>query len=130
MNREDAVAVEWMAKYKRNPYPQTIVWKQDDVLHDRFYWISLSKGQAKAREEIKANIIGQEIRLEGPSGKKLDLNLNDDLIALNKVVIVSSLEKILFKGKVSRTVAQLSESLEFYKDRDYIFSSKITVKLP
>ena len=130
MNREDAVAVEWMAKYNRNPYPQTIVWKQDDVLHDHFYWISLSKGQAKAREEIKANIVGQEIRLEGPSGKKLDLNLNDDLIVLDKAVIVSSRGKILFKGKVSRTVAQLSESLELYKDRDYIFSSKITVKLP
>ena len=130
MNREDAVAVEWMSKYDRNPYPRTIVWKQDDVLHNHFYWVSLPKGQAKAQEEIKANIVGQEIYLEGPAGKELELNLNDDLIGLDKAVIVSSKEKILFKGKVSRTVGQLVESLDLRHDRDYIFPAKITVKLP
>ena len=130
MNREDAVAVEWMGSHTRNPYPRKIVWKQDDVLHDHFYWISLHKGQATAREEIRAKIMGQEIHLEGPAGKKLELNLNDNLIDLEKVVVVSSKEKVLFKGKVSRTIGQLVKSLDLRRDRDYIFPVKIIVKLP
>ena len=36
----------------RNLLPRQIVWRQDDVLHSDFYWLSLPDGQAKAREEM------------------------------------------------------------------------------
>ena len=130
MNREDAVAVEWMGSHIRNPYPRKIVWKQDNVLHDNFYWLSLPKDHARAREEIRAHIVGQKINLRGPAGKKVEVNLNDDLIDLAKPVIISSKGKDLFKGKVSRTIRQLAESLAHRRDRDYMFSVQVTVTLP
>ena len=46
MNREDASAVPWMAKFRRDPAPKKVVWHQDDVTHDRFYWLAVEPGQA------------------------------------------------------------------------------------
>ena len=48
MNREDASAVPWMAKFRRDPVPKKVVWHQDDVTHDRFYWLAVEPGQAQA----------------------------------------------------------------------------------
>ena len=130
MNREDAVAVEWMAKHTRNPYPRKIVWKQDNVLHDNFYWLSLPRGQAKAREEIRAQIKGQVIDLKGPAGKKVAVNLNDDLVDLQKPVVISSQGKELFKGETARTIGQLSIALARRRNPEYMFPSQVTVTLP
>ena len=52
MDREDAVAVEWMARHTRDPRPKKIVWKQDDVTHRRFYWLAVDDETAKGRPEI------------------------------------------------------------------------------
>ncbi len=41
MNLEDASAVPWMAKFRRNPVPKKVVWNQDDVTHDQFYWLAV-----------------------------------------------------------------------------------------
>ena len=130
MNLEDAIAVEWMAKHTRNPFPRKIIWKQDNVVHDSFYWLSQPEGQPKAREEIRAQIKGQVIELRGPAGKKLEVNLNDNLVDLQKPVVISSQGKELFRGEVVRTIGQLAESLVHRRDREYIFSSQITVTLP
>ena len=35
----DTVAITWMSRYIRNPFPKKVVWKQDDVTHNRFYWL-------------------------------------------------------------------------------------------
>jgi predicted peptidase len=55
MQKEDAVAIPWMHKFTRNKYPDRIVWKQDDVLHDRFYWLRLTKENAKPRSSVLAS---------------------------------------------------------------------------
>ena len=47
MDRQDAVAVPWMAKFKRNPVPRKVVWEQDDVTHDQFYWLAVPPGSAQ-----------------------------------------------------------------------------------
>jgi len=130
MNHEDAVAVEWMAKHTRNPFPRKIIWKQDNVVHDSFYWLSLPEGQAKAREEIRAQVKGQVINLLGPAGKKVEVNLNDDLVDLQKPVVISSQGKELFKGEAVRTIGQLAGSLVRRRDREYMFPSRVTVTLP
>ena len=44
MDLEDRKAVAWMEKYTRNPLPDKIVWFQDDVTHDRFYWLAIPPG--------------------------------------------------------------------------------------
>ncbi|MCZ7635845.1 MAG: alpha/beta hydrolase [Verrucomicrobia bacterium] len=41
MNKQDAEALPWMAQFRRQPWPDKVVWQQDDVVHRRFYWLQL-----------------------------------------------------------------------------------------
>jgi hypothetical protein len=59
MDREDAAALPWMAKLVRNPVPNRLIWKQDDVTHRRFYWLAVDKDQEKAGTEIIASFSGR-----------------------------------------------------------------------
>ena len=46
-----------MSKFTRNSYPKKVVWKQDDVTHDRFYWLKVN--EPKAYSLIVAKIESQ-----------------------------------------------------------------------
>ena len=64
MDREDAAAVPWMSEFTRNPLPRRIVWQQDDVTHQRFYWLAVDASDAKTGAEVRADVDGQEIRID------------------------------------------------------------------
>lgn len=118
MEREDAVAIPWMQKFTRNPWPKKIVWLQDDVTHDRFYWLSLSEGEAKGRQLVEAEVRGQKIVLtpnENAPGKVF-LRLHDALIDLDQPIEVFHGEKSLFKGSVRRSIGIIAKSLSERKD--------------
>ena len=91
MDRKDAEALPWMAKFTRDPWPHKIVWVQLGVTHDRFYWLELPAGHAKPGQKIVATARGQEIVLEGdvPAGLTLRLRegLVDDLARPVKVTV-------------------------------------------
>ena len=91
MDRKDAEALPWMAKFKRAAWPRTVVWVQTGVTHDRFYWLELPAGVAKPGQKIVATARGQEIVLEGdfPAGMTLRLRegLVDDLARPVKVTV-------------------------------------------
>ena len=64
MNLQDATALPWMSQFKRNLRPKRIVWLQDDVTHNRFYW--LTTDTPIQRERIVAERSGNIISiLEG-----------------------------------------------------------------
>ncbi|MCA9258949.1 MAG: hypothetical protein KDA61_07105, partial [Planctomycetales bacterium] len=48
MDREDASALPWMSQFRRDPRPDKVVWKQDDVTHNRFYWLHVAQPTAGA----------------------------------------------------------------------------------
>ena len=48
MDTEDRKAIPWMEKFTRNPLPERIVWRQDDVTHTRSYWLAVPPKQPKA----------------------------------------------------------------------------------
>jgi len=130
MNREDAVALDWMAKHTRQPLPKRIVWKQDNVVHDSFYWLSLPAGQAAARMEIKATVKGQVVELSGPAGKRVEINLSDALVNLKIPVKIMSKGKELFSGKLNRTIGNLKTSLDRRRDRNFMLPTRREVTLP
>ena len=33
----DSSGISWISNFIRNPFPKKVVWKQDDVTHNRFY---------------------------------------------------------------------------------------------
>lgn len=113
MNRKDAEGVPWMAKFTRDPWPKKVVWFQDDVTHDRFYWLKIpNKAAAKAGQKIVATVEGQTIRLEGDVPAKLELRLSDTLLDLDQTVTVLVNSKEVLSNKPTRNAAAIHRSLE------------------
>lgn len=112
MNRRDAEVLPWMAASTRNPWPKKVVWLQNEVTHNRFYWLELPPGIAQKGQLIRAGVQGQIISLESPNVHNVILRLSDALINLDQPVTVVAAGKTVFSGLVSRSAALLSQSLE------------------
>lgn len=82
MDRLDAAAVPWMSDFVRNPAPERIVWKQDDVLRPNFYWLAVPADKMEFGDEVVATCKGQEIEIEAKGVDKLTLRLDDRISTL------------------------------------------------
>lgn len=112
MNRKDAEALPWMAGFTRNPWPKRIVWLQDDVTHDRFYWLQIpDAAAAKAGDQMIATVDGQTIALTGSVPAGTTLRLSDRLLDLDRAVRVTVNGKLVFAGNVPRTARAIQQSL-------------------
>lgn len=130
MNREDASAVPWMARFRRDPTPKKVVWNQDDVTHDRFYWLAVPPGRARARSTVIASVEGQEIKIEKAEGvDELIIRLDDRLLDLDKPVKVTSGGKALFEGVAPRTISTLEETLNGPGDPKLAFPAEVAVTI-
>jgi dienelactone hydrolase len=112
MNRKDAEAVPWMAKFTRNPWPKKIVWFQDDVTHDRFYWLQLPDGTAAKGQKITAEIDGQKIRIAGDVPPGIKLLLSDALLDLDEPVEITVNGQASLTAKPVRSLKTIREALE------------------
>lgn len=128
MDREDAAAIPWMAKYERNPYPDKIVWRQEEVTLPSFYWLSVPAADAKHGMEVRVQRSGNEIVIEKNDYPELTIHLNDSMFDLDKPVVVRQGKKVVFKGKVQRNIANIAEAWDSRGDYYYLFPAKITVK--
>ena len=111
MDREDAAALPWMMQYRREPFPDRVVWKQDDVTHGRFYWLAVAMDQAKAGQLMRAEVKGQEIVVTAEALNQLTLRLSDSLLNLDEAIKVNVNGKVVFDGKVERSAGSLWGSL-------------------
>jgi pimeloyl-ACP methyl ester carboxylesterase len=116
MDERDQEALPWMAGFARNPWPRKIVWFQDDVTHDRFYWIKLPEGTATKDSLLEATVEGQKIRLDGDVPPGTRIRLSDALLDLDRPVEISVNGKPVFSGKTERRAevveATLAERLD------------------
>ena len=128
MHREDTTALDWMAGFMRNPLPDQVVWKQDDVSHDRFYWLGLPKQSKQKQTEITASLKGQEIRIEATKeADTLLIYLNDTMLSLDMPVTLYYKGEKIFEGKVERNSSDIWQSIRKRGDRKLIFSAHITI---
>ncbi|WHU02788.1 dienelactone hydrolase family protein [Sphingomonas sp. NIBR02145] len=112
MNRKDAEALPWMAGFTRDPWPKRIVWLQDDVTHDRFYWLHIpDAAAAKAGDTITASVEGQTITLTGAVPAGTTLRLSDHLLNLDRPVKVIVNGRTAYSGKVARTGLAIEQSI-------------------
>jgi hypothetical protein len=116
MERKDAEALPWMEKFTRNPWPKKIVWYQDDVTHDRFYWLEILKGTAAKEQTTIAEIIGQNIRITGDFPKGGKLLLSDQLLDLDQPVEISINDKPAFTAKPTRNLKTIRAALQTQLD--------------
>jgi hypothetical protein len=130
LDREDAAALDWMAEFTRNPVPNRVIWKQDDVTHGRFYWLAVDADQEKAGAEITASISGQQIELQSADVTKLHVRLDDRMVDLDKPVTVMAGGKQVIEGTVSRTIATIAQTLSERGDPSAVFCGEVEVLFP
>lgn len=129
MNLEDAVAVPWMSKFQRNPWPKKIVWVQDDVRHSRFYWLKVDEQEAKAGDEIVAEVKDGNIVVSKCSAKKLTLLLSDELVSLDKPLSISMPGGKVVPQEIRRTIGTMARSLAERNDGRCIASATVTMEV-
>jgi len=130
MDREDASAVPWMAKYRRAAAPKTVVWYQDDVTHDQFYWLAVPPGRAKAGSTVKATVDGQTIRVDrADEVATLLIRLDDRLVDLDQPIRVVTRGQTRFEGKLARSSATLARTLNERPDPKLMFAAEVAVDL-
>ncbi|SFD77462.1 hypothetical protein SAMN05518672_103166 [Chitinophaga sp. CF118] len=127
MFRKDTIALPWMAKYKRNPLPGKVIWKQDDRTHNYFYWLEVPPAGAIKNKEAIVGVKDNTITIEKNDNDTLIICLNDKLVNLNKNIKVNYLGKQVFNSKVSRSIAVIDETVHNRKDAGFIFYAKLTI---
>ncbi|MBI1371578.1 MAG: alpha/beta hydrolase [Phycisphaera sp.] len=126
MDREDAAAVPWMAKFTRNPTPDRVVWRQQR--HTRFYWLACDTPEKGA--VVRATRSGQTIDLAAEGVTQITVRLNDHMLDLDRDVTVTTAGRPIYAGRASRTIGVIDKTLAERGDPASVFSAEIVVPLP
>jgi len=141
MDREDAVALPWMAEHTRNPWPKRVVWEQGHRAGRRFYWLGLPERAGAATSEaaedtatvrgalVRAEVVGQRVTVESRDYRRLVLRLSDALLDLDRPVTVVANGRTVFSGRVERTAVALTASLAERADPSSAASAVLEVEL-
>lgn len=129
MDRVDTAAVQWMASYQRNPYPKKIVWQQAEIVKPYFYWLGVPKYEMKPGKTVRVGIRGNRIDIEQCDYSYLTIYLNDELVDLNKLVVISYQGRLLFKGRIKRKESTMRKTLSERNDWSYMFPAMIKLKI-
>lgn len=127
MERQDTLALNYLSQFVRNPYPEKVVWCQDDVVRPSFYWLSIPVHSAKAGDRAVVSYRGNTITVLQNDYAELTIWLSDRMIDLDRPVEIRYREKQLFFGKISRTIGSLLRSMKERGDRRYLFPAFITI---
>ncbi len=112
MQRKDAEVLPRLLAKSRQEWPKKMVWVQDNITHERLYWLGVKpENQVKACE-IYGQVDGQTIRLQGDEPGGIRLWLSNELLDLSKPVQVFHNEKKVFAGKVEQKAEVVIESLQ------------------
>lgn len=129
MGGQDAEGVVWMAQFERSLTPKRVIWLQDDVLHQRFYWLALPEGQEKARQRIEVSFEGQNFEVKEAQCEKLQLLLRDDMLNLDAPIQVTHDGKQVVETQPVRTIQTLVRTLVDRGDPAAMFSATVDIDL-
>lgn len=129
MERIDTLAVPWMAQFKRNPYPEKIVWRQEQVTRPAMYWLSVPEDECQHGMRVDVERSGNVINIMSCDYSRLTIYLNDKMCNLNKPIEVCYRGKRLFMGKLKRTKENLRQTLTSRGDLRYMFPVAIEVEI-
>lgn len=129
MDHADTVAVEWMSRYTRDPYPHTIVWQQEEVLRPDFYWLSAPQNELKRGMTVRLKCEGNVINISRCDYSNLRLWLDDAIVDLDKPVTVVVDGNTVYNGRVRRSADTMRESLKRRSDPSYSFPAYVDINV-
>jgi len=106
-----------------------VVWKQDDVIHDRFYWLEVDDDQRKGGSEIVATRDGQTIDVVSEQVEKVTVLLNDEMVDLDQPVTITSAGRPVASQAVHRTIGTLARTLAERGDPKSMYSGAAAVSV-
>ena len=128
MQHDDTVSMQWMPQFKRNPIPTKVVWSQDDVARNNFYWLQATEDGKKQNSEITASYTNDGvINIANSSAKSFVIGLNDNMMNLDEPVKVILGGKEIFNGKVARSVENITADVNAMRDAELVFPAKLLV---
>lgn len=127
MNRVDTVAVEWMARHTRQPYPTRLVWRQEEVLRPAFSYVSVPADEMQRGKEVRIEREGNVINITHCDYEHLTLWFNDDMVNLDQPITVKRQGKRAFKGRLQRSADLIRQTMAERGDPRYVFSAKISL---
>jgi poly(3-hydroxybutyrate) depolymerase len=130
MDRQDAEAITWMHPNVRNRFPRKVVWKQDDVVESRFYWMTVDPKSVRDRPLITAKVGDQSIEIEQSDLPSISILLRDDLLDMDQRLTIRKADQELINTRVPRTIAVMDETLNQRGDPKGVYWGKLTVDLP
>lgn len=129
MDLTDAAALPWLQQYQRNPYPTHIVWRQEEVTHPHFYWLTAPTDQLQRGKTVRLTLQGNTVTIQQCDYTQLTLHFNDHMLNLDKPITIRHNGKTLFKGKLPRTLTNLQTTLAERGDLRYMFPAQVTLQL-
>jgi pimeloyl-ACP methyl ester carboxylesterase len=127
MDREDRAALPWMAKYRRNPWPKHLVWQQESVLKEHFYWVSVPRNEMQRGKRVEISVKGNTIDILRCDYSRLTLRLSSELLPLTGKVKVRWAGKTLFKGRPQPSEGTFRKTLHQMQDPRMAAPVEITV---
>ncbi len=128
MDRVDTVAVAWMAQYRRNPYPERIVWRQEEVTHPYFYWLEAPANELQRGKTVRVERHGNVVDIDTCDYSTLTLYFNDEMLDLDKEVSIRYQGQTVFNGLLPRFRNTLDTTLHQRGDLSYTFSASYIFK--
>ena len=127
MDLEDKAALPWMAQYRRDPCPSTIVWVQGDRGHSHFYWLGVPEEETKKGAELRASAKGNTISILTDDYSSVTIYLNDAIVNLDRPVTVKWGKRTVYKGRLLRTEQNMRATISQRGNNAYCFPSMVTV---
>jgi len=129
MKGKDAESLPWMAKFTRNPWPKKIIWRQAKGITSRFYWLQIPEKHLGRGQRLTAEVDGQAINITAEKTPRLVVRLSDQLLNLDKPVMITVNGEEKFSGKVKRSAREIIKSLDQRGDPASAATASVMLKL-
>ena len=129
MDRQDAVALDFLVRFTRNPNPDKIVWYQDDVTRDRFYWLAIAADMARAGTTTTATVNDQTVTIETGDLEKVTIRLSDELLDLDQPIKFVANGKEVSTTRLSRKIGNLFSTLQQTRDPELAWSAQYDLRI-
>ena len=129
MQRDDTVSMQWMPQYLRNAIPNKVVWAQDDVIRDNFYYLEATEDGKKQNDEIIVDYTPDgTVNVINSNVESFIIGLNDNMMNLDNPVVVNVNGNEVFNGEVARTAKNIKAGVDAMRDAELIFPAKLLVQ--
>ena len=128
MQHDDTVSMQWMPQFERNTIPNKVVWVQDDVIRNNFYYLETADSTANQNDEIAVSYSADgKINVLSTNVNSFIIGLNDSMMNLDQPVVVTMDGNEIFNGKVVRSANNIKAGVDAMRDKNLIFPAKLLV---